>query len=239
MIHIASIEDNPDEESVLRAHLERYSKEKSIELDITWFSSAFEFISQKRSFDIILMDIDLPGVNGMEAATLLRTYDEETPLIFVTNLAQYAVKGYEVNALDFIVKPVGYNSFSVRLDKAMRILQRKKGKTIAIYTRDTLRVLSTSDIAYIEVVNHDLIYHVAENGADERVQVRATLKSAEAELDPTSFTRISNSCIINMGYVKRIQGDALHMKNGDTLYFSRSRKKPAMEALAAYLGGSL
>lgn len=239
MIHIASIEDNPAEEDVLRAHLSRYAKEKNVELDVAWFSSAVEFMSQKRAFDVILMDIDLPGVNGMEAATLLRTYDEETPLIFVTNLAQYAVKGYEVNALDFIVKPVGYQSFSVRLDKALRVLERKRGKTIAIYTRDTLRVLSTADIAYIEVTNHELIYHVVSAGEDERVQVRATLKSAEAELDSASFTRISNSCIINMSHVKRVAGDALYMKNGETLYFSRSRKKPAMEALAAFLGGSI
>lgn len=134
---------------------------------------------------------------------------------------------------------MGYNSFSVRLDKAMRILQRKTGKTIAIYTRDSLRVLSTADVAYIDVTNHELIYHVVSGGAKEAVSVRGTLKSAESELDPTSFTRISNSCIINMSYVERVQGDALYMKGGETLYYSRSRKKPAMEALAAFLGGSM
>lgn len=239
MIRIASIEDNPAEEDILKAHLARYGSEKNLELDVVWFKSAVEFISQKRSFDIVLMDIDLPGVNGMEAAALLRTYDEEVPLIFVTNLAQYAVKGYEVNALDFIVKPVGYRSFSVRLDKAIRMLGRRRGNTIAIYTRDALRVLSTADIAYIEVANHELIYHVYAGSEEELVHVRGSLKSAEAELEDTSFTRISNSCIINMNYVKRIQGDAIFMKNGETLYFSRSRKKPALEALAGFLGGSL
>lgn len=238
MIHIASIEDNPAEEDAIRAHLNRYAKEKNVQLDITWFSSSMEFISQKRTFDIILMDIDMPGINGMEAATLLRTYDEETPLIFITNLAQYAVKGYEVDALDFIVKPIGYSSFAVRLDKAMRVLQRKTGNVIAIYTRDNLRVLSTASIAYIEVSNHELIYHVFETDNEERIEVRGSLKSAESELGDGSFTRISNSCIINMGYVRRVQGDTLYMKNGDVLYFSRSRKKPAMEAIASFLGGS-
>lgn len=239
MIRIASIEDNDQEEKILRTHLDRWSNDRSLDIDLVWFKSAVEFISQQAPFDIILMDIDLPGVNGMEAATLLRTYDEETPLIFVTNLAQYAVKGYEVNALDFIVKPVGYHSLSVRMDKAMRQIERKQGKNIAIFTRDNVRVISTADLAYVDVANHDLIYHIMANGETENVNVRATLKSAEKDLDPAWFTRISNNCIINMNYVKRIQGDTLYMKGGETLYFSRSRKKLAIEALAAFLGGSL
>lgn len=237
MITIASIEDNSEEERTLRAHLMRWAEEKNLDIDITWYSSSVEYISQQRSFDIILMDIDLPGVNGMEAATLLRTYDEETPLIFVTNLAQYAVKGYEVNALDFIVKPVSYHALSVRMDKALKLLDRKRGKNVAIFTRDSVRVLSSADIAYVDVTNHNLVYHVVSGGKEEQINVRGTLKNAEADLDAESFTRISNSCVVNMNFVKQVQGDALYMVTGEVLYFSRSRKKPAMEAFATFLGG--
>ena len=114
MYQIISIEDDPAEAEVLRHHVERFSRENNVELSLTWLRTAADFLERHRPADLILMDIDLPGISGMEAATLLRSYDSETPLIFVTNLAQFAIKGYEVDALDFVVKPVGYHDFAHR-----------------------------------------------------------------------------------------------------------------------------
>ena len=93
------------------------------------------------------MDIDLPGMSGMEAAGLMRAYDEETPLIFVTNLAQYAIRGYEVDALDFIVKPVSWYHFSMRMDKAMRAMRRHSATgRLKVSTRSGVRVIPPADV---------------------------------------------------------------------------------------------
>lgn len=239
MIEIASIEDNPEEERALRAHLERYQREHDVELKLTWYRSAAEFISAGRTYDLILMDIDLPGMNGMETAQLLRTYDSETPLIFVTNLAQYAVKGYEVDALDFVVKPVSYHALCLRMDKVMRILRRSRKTTVTLKTRGGIRVLCAADISYAEVVNHDLIYHVMGPSGMDEVKIRGTLRAAEEQLAEAQFVRISNSCLANLAHIRLVQGDSLRMASGDVLYFSRSRKQQAMETIAAYLGGSI
>ena len=104
------------------------------------------------------MDIDLPGINGMEAAQILRGYDEQTPLVFVTNLAQYAIKGYQVDALDFMVKPVAYDDFSLRMDRAMRMVRRTSKGTVAIPTPDGIRVVRLDDVLYVDIVKHDLHY---------------------------------------------------------------------------------
>ena len=118
MFKVLIVEDTPAEADVLRGFLARYAAEKRLELNVETLGSALEFIEARRAADLVLMDIDMPGINGMEAAQIMRGYDAQTPLIFVTNLAQYAVRGYSVDALDFVVKPVEYHDFAMRLDGA-------------------------------------------------------------------------------------------------------------------------
>ena len=92
------VEDEAQEARHLTDLLTRYGKQHGVEFKVTWHSSAMEMLSDKGHYDLCLLDIEMPGINGMEAAGLLRTYDETIPIIFVTNLAKYAVKGYEVGA---------------------------------------------------------------------------------------------------------------------------------------------
>lgn len=239
MIEVASIEDDPEEERIIRAHLERYARERNAEINVTWYRLAAAFITAGRRHDLILMDIDLPGMNGMEAATLLRTYDSETPLVFVTNLSQYAVRGYEVDALDFVVKPVGYHALSLRMDKALRVLSRRQETSVVLETRGAIRVVSSADISHVEVMGHNLIYHVRGASGMELVRVRGTMRGAEEQLQGRQFVRVSNSCLANLAHIRLVQGDSLRMASGDVLRISRSRKGDAMETIAAYLGGSI
>lgn len=173
----------------------------------------------------------------MEAAQLMRTYDSETPIIFVTNLAQYAVKGYEVDALDFIVKPVTYFNFRMRMDKAMRRIRRNASRSIAIGTRDGMRVVALSDIEYVEVSKHDLSYHLA--GEEEPLVVYGSLVAFEQEVEGGPFVRISNSCLVNMNRVRAVRGGELVMHGDEVLYFSRSRKREAVATITSFLGGSI
>ena len=236
MYQIISIEDDPAEEEILRHHIERFSRESGEELALTWFKTAAEFLERHRPADLILMDIDLPGISGMEAATLMRSYDGQTPLIFVTNLAQLAIKGYEVDALDFVVKPVGYHDFTLRMRKALRVMRHKAGQTLTVTSREGTCVFSTNDLSYVEVMDHELTYLVEGIGT---VRARGSLRELEAALEDHHFCRISNSCLVNMEHIRQVRRDRLVMSDGVELFFSRSRKRPAMETIAAFLGGSL
>ena len=237
MYRIVMVEDSPDEAKVLRTHLERFSRERGEQFRISWFTSALEFGEAGLACDLIFMDIDLPGIDGMEAATLLRSIDTVTPLIFVTNLAQYAVRGYEVSALDFMVKPVTYYDFALRMEKALRVIKRNANKNVVVSTRDRTCFIPYDDLLYIAVDNHELSYHTVDGG--EPPTVRGSLGKVEQELSDGPFVRISNSCIVNMGHVRDIQGNELRMSDGRVLYFSRARRRPAMERIADYLGGSI
>ena len=109
MFRIAIVEDEDACARLLEDYIRRYGETAGDAFRTDRFPNGLEFIENYRPvYDVILMDIRMPLVDGMEAARRLRAQDEETALIFVTNMAQYAIKGYEVQALDFMLKPVQY-----------------------------------------------------------------------------------------------------------------------------------
>lgn len=237
MYRIALVEDELDAADALAAFLDRYAQERGLDFALARFTNAMDFELTKESFDLVFMDIQMPGINGMEAAHLLRTYDEVTPIVFVTNLAQYAVRGYEVDALDFIVKPVTYFNFRMRMDKAMRHIRRNSGRSVSVSTRDGMRVIPLADIEYVEVSRHDLSYHLV--GEEEPFVVYGSLVAFEQEVEGGPFVRISASCLANMNHVRSVRGSALVMSGGETLYFSRSRKREALATITSFFGGSI
>ena len=237
MYRIALVEDELDAADALAAFLDRYAQERGLDFALARFTNAMDFELTKESFDLVFMDIQMPGINGMEAAHLLRTYDEVTPIVFVTNLAQYAVRGYEVDALDFIVKPVTYFNFRMRMDKAMRHIRRNSGRSVSVSTRDGMRVIPLADIEYVEVSRHDLSYHLVDE--EEPFVVYGSLVAFEQEVEGGPFVRISASCLANMNHVRSVRGSALVMSGGETLYFSRSRKREALATITSFFGGSI
>ncbi len=237
MYQVAIVEDEIDAKDSLESCIWRYADETGEGFQITWFSNAIEFEEARQKFDLVFMDIQLPGISGIEAAQLLRTYDDQTPLIFVTNLAQYAVKGYEVSALDFIVKPLSYFNFRLRMDKALRHMHRNAGRSLVVITRDGMRIVPLSDIVYVEVSNHELVYHLW--GNDAPLAVYGSLRKVEGEVEGGPFVRISSSHLVNMNYIRAIRGPAITVEGEATLYLSRSRKKSALAAITRFIGGSL
>lgn len=237
MYGIALVEDELDAADALAGFIGRYGTERGEQFGITRFTNAIDFELSRLHFDLVFMDIQMPGIDGMEAAHLLRAHDETTPLIFVTNLAQYAIKGYEVNALDFIVKPVTYHNFRMRMDKAMRHLRRYSSRSVTVSTRDGMRVLPLSDIEYVEVNRHYLSYHLCDE--EEPFVVYGSLAAFEEEVGDGPFVRISASCLVNVNHVRSAHGSGLVTRGGTTLYFSRSRKREALLAITRLLGGSV
>lgn len=239
MHRILIVEDEQEPAERLREYLNRYAREHGCELSVNHSKSADTLLQCAHTYDLVFLDIELPGMDGMDAATLLRSYDSSTLIIFVTNLAQYAVRGYEVDALDFIVKPVSYHAVSMRMDKALRVLKHNAGRNIVVNTRGSARVFPENDLVYVETINHDLVYHIFDTADDDFPRERGSLTKFEQSVVDGPFLRISSHCIINMNHVTMARADMLKMSTGEVLYPSRSRKTAAFEALAKYLGGSI
>lgn len=234
MIRVLIVEDEAAEAERLLSYVRRYGEAHGKTFQITWLKSAMDMLSEKAHYDLVLLDIDLPGINGMEAAQLMRLFDEVTPIVFVTNLAQYAVKGYEVGATGFIIKPVTWGNLSMSLDRALRSIRQNAGRSVMIPTEDGLRVVSLSKVIYVEVTGHRLTYHL-ESG--ERLEARGSLGQLEEELAGAPVVRVTKSCVANMDKISLVRGQGLQMSNGTVLRISRSRKREVLDAVTDYLGG--
>lgn len=233
MIQVAIVEDDASARARIRECLDYVSAETQIVFDVREFSSGFSFIGQYvPGFDIVFMDIEMPGMNGMDAARALRKMDSNAILIFVTNMAQYAISGYEVEALDFVLKPINKYSFALKVKRAVARTTKHTDDYITIKTDGGLHRERIAAIKYLHVDGHYVIYHTA-NG---RHAEYGTLKEAEAKINRPHFVRCNRSFLVNLRHVASVQKDVI-IVDGDALIISRPQRKAFLEALTEYMGG--
>ena len=233
MIRIALVEDEPGYRAQIRDYLDRYSKEYNQKLIVTDFSDGDEIaLNYKAGYDVILMDIEMKFMDGMTAAEMIRQKDAEVVIIFITNLPQYAIKGYAVDALDYVLKPVSYYAFSQRINRAITRMSRRQKRYLSVTTREGTHKLAYDSINYIEVQAHELVYHTT----DGSVTAPGTLKEVEKTLDMQTFFRCNKGCLVNLERVDGIRGDDAVVA-GELVLVSRSRKKVFLDALNNYISG--
>ena len=233
MVRIAIVEDEQALAVALRDMLLRQAPEVHHSFDVSCFENAEDFLTVQRGrFDLVFMDIQMPGLNGMEAAAKLRETDRATVLIFVTSLAQYAVAGYEVEASDFLLKPVDPAALSLCLRRALRQLEARTEKKLALNVEGLRVYLPVSELRYVEVRNHQLIYH-AESGD---YQTYDAMSKVQKELEDLDFFRCNSCYLVNLRYVTKVDKNTVWVKD-EPLQISHPKKKAFMEALNRYIGG--
>lgn len=202
-MRIAIVDDEQTMREQLAEYIERFAGERKLPLEVCSLPSGDALLNgTDRSFDIIIFDIDMPGTSGLDSARRIRETDEKVVILFVTNIAQYAINGYEVDAVDYVIKPVGYYDFAMKFQKAVRRAERNRGTQLVIDTVNGPAVLNTDDVLYVEVMGHYVIYHTA--GGEFRV--RASMKEHEDALRAYHFARCHKSYLINLKQLKAVNG---------------------------------
>lgn len=235
MFRIAIVEDDKEQADRLQGFIERYCKENNLEYQVTCFRDGEEILTNyKAVWDLILMDIEMPHIDGMKAAQRIREKDNHTILIFVTAMARYAIRGYEVNAFDFVLKPVQYAAFSLKLRKVTNMLRSRETKYILINSDGRMAKLAANDILYIEVTNHKLAIHTR----DHVLHQNGNIKDMEKQLEDYSFFRCNSGYLVNLQHVQEIDPDSCLLSDGSMLPVSRARKKEFLRQFAEYIGGN-
>lgn len=236
MIRIAVAEDESHTYETIHNYLDRFAAENQLEMQITHFFNGFEISDSYRpEYDIVLMDVDMPLMNGIEAAKVIREKDASVIIIFITNLSQYAIQGYSVQAFDYILKPLAYFPFVQFFSRAVARLEQVASRPyITVNLKESVRKVAVQDIYYVEINNHTLYYHTAAG----IFHATGKMKDIQSLLSPYSFSRCNNGYLVNLAYVDCImENDAL--VHGDSIPISRSRKKEFSEALISYVSSHL
>ena len=232
MIKIAIVEDEHAYAMQLQKYLHQYESENGEVFEISLFSDGDEIVNKYRPiYDIILMDVEMKFMDGMSAAEEIRKVDTEVVIMFITNMPQYAIRGYAVDALDYVLKPVSYFAFSQKLNRAISRMKKRETKTISISIKGGTVRLDISNITYVESQGHTLIFHTA----SANYETSGTMKEMEKELSRYDFFRGNKGYLINLAHVDSIK-DGCAVVRGESLLLSRARKKEFMETLTRYWG---
>ena len=232
-INIAIVEDSAEDLKNCLSLLDIYSKEKNVTFDIQTFESGDAFLMRfKSQYDFIILDINLSAMNGIDVAKNVRMKDEEVVIMFATNLAKYATNGYEVDAVDFVLKPLTYASFYLRLERVMKRLSKKSDSFLVVPSEGGFNKININDILYIEVIAHDIIFHTA---SGQNVITTGTLKKYEEKLKPYWFIRCNSCYLVNAHKIKRVEKLDIQLVNDEVIAISHPKKKSFMESFRKYV----
>lgn len=233
-MRIGIVEDELEAAKNLQDAITKWGQETKTIVTMTVYGTGEEFLAAyKKQFDLIYLDIQMPGISGLETAEKLRELDSKVFLIFLTNMAQFAIDGYKYSAQDYFVKPFSYYALKMRMDRIRETLLRNQDVNVVIPMTSGMVNISAKKLFYIESDGHDTIFHTANGTYTTRDK---SMKQLEKELYPYNFRRCNVSYLVNLKHCAGIHENDLFIA-GDVLAISRAKRKQFMYEMSQYLSG--
>ena len=233
MLRIAVVDDEREYSDILKEFIDRYCRENGEEAHVVSFSDGIDIASDYTAqYDIIFLDIAMKHMDGLKTARYIRKKDKNVIIVFVTAAAQHAIDGYAVEALSYIIKPVGYEVFAREFTRCIEKMKSGRGRYIIISTENGMDRVAVDEIEFIESQNHKMII----NTTQTNYCVYETMKSLESKLPNEQFSRCNNCYLVNIEHVRGVHGEYAVI-GGAELKISRSRRKGFLEDVEKYYNG--
>ncbi len=234
-MRIAIVEDNEANRLTLEHHIETFFNQHHIKCTIECYHDGLGIVDNYQSnYDIIYFDVEMAIMDGMTAAKKIRQVDEAVMIVFVTNYVQFAIEGYAVNAVDFLLKPLTYFNFSEHFKKVLKKQAHQEQKHLTIKASSGFQKINLSDLIFVESDGHYLKLHTSE----QTHTILESMKNMEQKLLKDDFFRCNNCYLVNLKHVSGIEKNIAKVGRYD-LQISRPRKKEFLEALTNYIGDDL
>lgn len=235
MINIAICDDEKVQVELLEKYVINWAKENGIRIEVELFFNAesFEFLwSMDKKFNILLLDIEMPGKNGIQLAKKIRKEDNLLNIIFITGISDYISEGYDVEAINYLIKPIKEDKLYECLNRAIEKIPIEE-KTILIDVEgETIRLIEM-DILYIESFSHSVEIYTLK----DTYRVRKNISTMENELNQNNFIRCHRSYIVNLKHIKRIGKTDIILDNDDLIPVSRRQYSNTNIEFIKYHGG--
>ena len=233
MIRIALVEDEAEVRAQLQGYVQRHTRQYGTEFAVTEFADGMELLDDYRPvYDILFLDVEMKHLDGMETARRVRELDKDVIIVFITNMAQYAIRGYSVGALDYVLKPVPYFAFSQQLLKAVTRLEKRAKRYLTVPVEGGLRRLDTASIYYLESEGHRVHFYTDEGD----FSAPGALKTFEEKLTDCPFARCNSGYLVNLAQVRELRQSTVQVGPCE-LQVSRPKRKAFLAALTDYIGG--
>ena len=232
MIKIAICDDEPLMAQELAGHLGEYMKEKSITAySVSNFSDGRTLLESAGSFDVIFLDIQMEQPDGMETARLLRRRGDHSLLVFVTVLKELVFDAFQVEAYDYLLKPLDSARFKQTMDRVLRALEQRTSEDIVIQRGTGCEVVLLSDIVYCEVLGRKIYLHKSDGTVSDYYD---KLEDLERRVDGRFF-KCHRSFLVNLDYVRGCQDGQVLLFQGERIPASRLRERELTQALLRYM----
>ncbi len=234
-MRIAVCDDNEQDLKELGTYINKYCRKKEYDVEIKKFVCGDELLSEfkQECFDVVFLDIYMPGTDGLETARSIRELSRDCVLIFITRSQNHAMDGFKVKASGYLVKPWDTAS----LDDILHLCREKfqiNSRIIEVpYERTTISV-AVSNILYVEVYGRKTMFHTT--GGD--IDIRLPLEEVDKILGPPAFLRCHRSYIINLNHVADIRIENVLMDNGDIVPMRKNGRKVVRTEIANFIAGA-
>jgi len=231
---IAVIEDEKVHRDLLAAYVERWAEEQGRAVTLCDFDNAESFLflyEEEGDFDILFIDIQMPGMNGMELARKVREKDRDIVIVFTTGLTDYLEEGYEVEALHYLVKPLKEEKVRSCLQRASR--RRREEDYLTLHTEEEVLKISVESINYAEARGHGCAIGIKEDKGVP-LPVRESLSELAGLLEKGNFVKCHRSYLCNVGNIHHIGKADIFFDDGSSIPVSRRLYQQVNKSFIAY-----
>ncbi|MDE6387750.1 MAG: LytTR family DNA-binding domain-containing protein [Lachnospiraceae bacterium] len=231
MVYIAICDDEKYMSDQIRRMASDFFRGKNVEAAVTQFTCGEELLQYDKTIDILFLDIQMKGLNGMDTARKLRERKFKGFLIFITVLKEMVFQSFEVQAFDYLVKPVEQRPFDKMMERLFISMQNAGEANLLVQKGYESRIISLEDIVYCEIIDRKVYLHLS---SGEIVDFYDRIENLENKLD-NRFFRCHRSFLINMQYLKSYKNQTAYMEDNSTIPVSRLRSKEFSGVILQYM----
>lgn len=221
MIKIAICEDEKDQQELIKENISKIFEGLDIKYNLEIFDSGEALLKNySNNIDIILLDVQMGKINGMDTARKIRILDDKVEIIFITSLMEYVLDGYEVRAYRYLIKPVKYEKLKENIINCIKEIDIKN-KYIVVKEQGSQIKLDISEITYAEVQKETITIHTL----SKVYKINGTMNNIEKNIDCNRFFRCHKSFLINLEQVKSIKQYVAILESNEEVPISRHRFK--------------
>lgn len=230
---IAVIEDEKAHRDLLLHYLQQWRDKTGQPAVLAAFGSAEQFwfqYQEQKDFDVLFIDIQMPGMNGMELAKQVRAGNRDIVLVFATGVSMYLEEGYEVEALHYLLKPLSREKVEACLEKALQ--RRRPDRFVTLHTEDGILKVSQESINYVEATGRRCC--IGRVGEQKTLEVKENLSKLEELLESGEFVKCHRSFLCRIGNIHHIAREDIFFDDGNTIPVSRRLYQQVNQKFIAY-----